>query len=80
MGLGEGIESFTPLTVIRTPELWNAQDGVRGVYLRASKYLHNQIIKLQAGINWEFQKHMEARLLAIKILSKCGVLWAQIEY
>ena len=56
-GLGEGEVSFTPLTAIWKPELWNAHYGVRGVYPRASKSPHNQIIKLQAGINWEFHMH-----------------------
>ena len=53
-GLGEGKEISTPLTEIRTPELWNVNNGVRGVYNRASKLLHDHRIKLQAGINWEF--------------------------
>ena len=78
-GLGKGKESSTSLTVIRTPELWNAHDGVRGVYTRASKSLHDQRIKLQAGINQEFQMHIEARLLASELLSKCGVFWDQME-
>ena len=39
-GLGEGKESFTHLAVIRIPELWNAHNGVTGVYPRASKFLH----------------------------------------
>ena len=47
----EDKESFTPLTEIRKPELWNAHDGVRRVYPRDSKYIHDQIIKLHAGIN-----------------------------
>ena len=37
--LGEGKELTTPLTDIRTLELWNAHYGVRGVYPLASKYL-----------------------------------------
>ena len=48
-GLREGKDRSTPLTVIRTPELWNAHDGVRYVYPRASTSLHDQRIKLQAG-------------------------------
>ena len=31
----EGKESTTTLTEILTPELWNAQDGVRGIYHRS---------------------------------------------
>ena len=73
-GLGEGKESSTPLTAIRKTELWNAPDGVRGVYPRASKSPHKQRIKLQAVINQELQMHTEARLLASELLSKCGVL------
>ena len=53
-------------------------NGVRGVYPMASKYIHDQIIKLQAGINQEFQKHTETRLLANKILGKCGVFWGKM--
>ena len=37
--LGEGKESTKPLTDIRTPELWNAHDEVREVYLQPFKYL-----------------------------------------
>ena len=36
-GLGEGYLSTTPLTSIKNSEFWNAHDGVRGVYLCASK-------------------------------------------
>ena len=53
-------------------------DGVRGVYPRASTLLHDQRIKVQAGINQEFQMHTEAILLASKILSKCEVFWGQM--
>ena len=49
--LGEGKEIFAPLTEIRIPYLWNTRDGVRGVYPRAPKSLHDQRIKLQARIN-----------------------------
>ena len=76
--LGEGKEISTLLTAIQTPELWNAHDGVRGVYPRASKSLHNQRIKLHAWINREFQIHTEARLLSSELLSKCGFFWAQM--
>ena len=54
-------------------------NGVRGVYPRSSKYLHDQIIKIQAGINQEFQMHTEARLLDRELLSKYGVFWAQMD-
>ena len=50
-GLVEVKEISTPLTAIRTPDLWNVQDGVSGIYPRASKLLHNQRIKLRAGFN-----------------------------
>ena len=30
-GLGEWRESNTPLTDIRSPDLWNVHDGVRGL-------------------------------------------------
>ena len=64
--------------MIRTPYLWNAHDGVRGVYPRASKLLHGQRIKLHSGINQEFHMHTEARLMARELFSKCGVFWYQI--
>ena len=44
--LSKGKESTTTLTATRTPELWNAHDGVRGVYPRAYKYLQDQCLKL----------------------------------
>ena len=47
-------------------------DGVRVVCPKASKSLHNQKIKLQAGINPGFQMLTEAGVLASNILSKCG--------
>ena len=53
-------------------------DGLQGVYHRASKYLYNQIIKLQAGIIQYFQFHREARLLVSEILSKCRILKAHM--
>ena len=74
-GLGNGKESKTPLTDIRTPELWNFRGGVRGVYPRASKSLHDQRLKLNAGINIELGLHMEAQLMKSELLGKCGVLW-----
>ena len=54
------------------------QNGARGVYPRLSKSLHDQMIKLQAGINRDFQMHTETILMAREILSKCGVFWYQI--
>ena len=63
---------------IRTPELWTAHGGVRGVYPRASKLLHYQRIKLQDGINQELKIHTDARLLDSKLFSKCGVFWDQM--
>ena len=69
-GLGEVNDSSTPLTAIHTPGLWNAHGGVRGVFQRESKSLHYQIIKLQSGINSEFQMHMEARLISSEMLGK----------
>ena len=73
-GLGEGKESTTPPIAILTPELWNAHDGVRGVYPRASKYLQDKRLKLNTGINRELGRHMKAWLLASELLGKCGVL------
>ena len=72
-GLGEEKESTTPLTAIRTPELCNAHYGVRGVYLWASSYVQDQILKLNAGINRDMVFYMEAQLLASEFLGKCGV-------
>ena len=53
-------------------------NGVRCVYPRSSKYLHDQIINLQAGINREFQKRTEGRLFDTKLLGKCGVFWGEM--
>ena len=74
-GFGEGQEIFTTMTAIRIPYLWNANYGVKGVYPRASKCLHDKIIKLQDGINQEFQIHKEAIIMASKIFIKFGVFW-----
>ena len=63
-GLGEVKESATSLMAICMPELWNSHGGVRGVFLRESKYLQYQRIYLQSGINKEFQLHTEALLLS----------------
>ena len=68
----------TPLTAIRTPELWDDNNGVRGLYPRASKYLQEQRLKLNSGINRYLRRHMEARLLASELLGKCGVFWSQL--
>ena len=43
---------------IHTPELWKARCVVRGFFTRASNYIQDQNIKLQAGINRKFQGHM----------------------
>ena len=77
-GFGEGKESATPLKAIISTEWCNVNGGVRRVFLRASKYLQYHRIKLQSGINREFQIHMEAQLLASKLLGKCGVFWYQL--
>ena len=77
-GLGGGKELNTPLTVIRMPDIWNSHDGVREVYLRASKYLQDQILKLDVFINRELRHHIEAWLLASEFLGKCGVFSSQI--
>ena len=50
-GLGEWKQTGTPLKAIYTPELWNSCDCLRGAFPRASKYLQDQRIKLQYGIN-----------------------------
>ena len=52
-------------------------NGVRVVYPRASNYLQDQRLNLNAGINRELGRHMEARLLSSEILVKCGVFWSQ---
>ena len=38
-GLSEVKESTIPLTDIRTPEIWNSRDGMRGVHPQGSKSL-----------------------------------------
>ena len=77
-GLGEGKESTTTLTSVRTPDLWNYHDGVRGVYPQASKSLQDQISKLNVGINRELVRHMEARMMASELLRKFGALLFKI--
>ena len=77
--LGEGKSLTTPLTYILTPKLWNAHDGARGLYPIASKSLQDQILKLNARINRDQGRHMEARLLASELLGKCGVFWSQLD-
>ena len=77
-GLWEGKESTNPLTYIRTPEIWNSRDGVRGIYTRASKALQEQILNLNAGINRDLGRHMEARILASELLGKCVMFWYQL--
>ena len=77
-GLGEGKEFKTHLTDIRTPKIWNAHDGVRGVHLRASKSLQDQRLKLNKVINRYLGRHTEAHLLTSELLGKCGVLWSQL--
>ena len=72
-GLEEVKESTAPLTDIHTPEIWSAQDGVWGVYLQSSKSLKYKSLKLNAGINRELGRHIEARMLASEFLRKCSV-------
>ena len=55
-----------------------SQLSVRGVYLRASKYIQDQRLKLNVGINREMGRHMEARIMTSEMLEKCGVLWSQL--
>ena len=72
-GLGEGNESTTTRTEIWTPELWNTHNKVIGVYHREFKLLQDQRLKRKLGINRELCSHMEERLIASKLLGKCGV-------
>ena len=58
-GLGEGKESTTPLKAICTPDIWNAHDGVREIYLRSYKYLQDQSLNIDAGMNRYLGHHME---------------------
>ena len=76
--LGEGKEFTTPNTAIRIPELWNDQDRVWGVYPRETKSLLDQKLKLQAVINRELEINVEARLLASKLLGKCGMFLSHL--
>ena len=57
-GLGQGKGSFTHITDILTPEMCNTHDDMRGVFTISSKSLHYHRIKLQAGINREFEMNM----------------------
>ena len=50
-GLGEGKELIKPLTDICTLELWNAHNEIMGVHPQASKYLQDQRLNLNVGIN-----------------------------
>ena len=65
---GERNELTTPLTTIRTPEICNAHDGVKGVYPRASKSLQDQRIEFNARINIDLVKNMEASLIASDLM------------
>ena len=77
-GLYEVKESTTPLTEIRAPELCKSHDGVIGVYAHSLKSSQDQRLKLQAGINREMGRHMEARLLDSELLGICGMFWSQL--
>ena len=55
MGIREGKEIFIPLNVIRKPELWNAHDGVRGVYLRASNIFTIRELSYRMGLIGSFR-------------------------
>ena len=61
------------ITAIRTPKLWNSQDGVRGVYQQAYKYLQEQRFNLNSVINRELGRQTEERLLSSELLGKYGV-------
>ena len=67
-----------PLMSIPTSQLWNAHGGVKRFFMRALKSLYDNRIKMQAGINCEFQMHMEAKLLDSDMLGKCGVFQSQM--
>ena len=77
-GLGEKKESTTTITDNRTPELWNAYDGVREVYHRDYQSLQDQILKLITGINIDLGSHMEVQKLVSELLGKLGVLWSKL--
>lgn len=76
--MNEGKYSTTPLTVIITQDLWNTHDRVRGVSPKDSKYLEDQSLKLQTGIDIELGTHTEELILDSEILGKCGVLLFQL--
>ena len=60
---------------IRIPELWDTYNRFRGVFLRASKSLYEQRIKIQEGVRHDLQLHMEVRLLASELLRMRSVFW-----
>ena len=68
----------TPFAAIPTPDLWNAHDWVRGLYPRVSKYLQDQRLDLNTGINRELVRHMALRILASELLGKYSVFWSQL--
>ena len=78
VGLWEVKELTTPLTDISIPELWNAHDGVIGVFLRASNNLQDKILKLNSEINIELGHHIEVQLQSSWLMRKCGVFWSQL--
>ena len=77
-GLSEENDSTTALKAIIITELCNSHDGVIRFYPRASEYLGDQRINLQVGIKRDLGTHMEAKLFAIKLFGKYGVLWLHL--
>ena len=69
----DGKELATLLMSICNTELWNAYDGVIGVFTRESQSFQYQRLKFKSGINREFQGSMEFRLLVRKLLGEFGV-------
>lgn len=73
-----GQEKNNPLTAIKTPELWDAQDGVNGVCVRATTSLVDQKDRLLGGMQMEMAGHPETLAVTEFLLDKCDTCWEKL--
>ena len=48
-----------------------------GVYPRTSKSLYDYKLKLQGGIDWDLERHVEAHTTKREIMGRYGLVWSQ---
>lgn len=77
-GPKEGREMKYPLPGIKTPEMWDAHDGIRGVKPRVSESLADQRTAITGGINLELAGHPAARGLALNLLEESFTFWTSL--